>query len=536
MSEASGAAQCRREAASGEGIARALVAGALALLGAALAYRAVLFLAACAAAVRFPFNLDYGEGIVWQQLLLMLDGRAYGGIDGFPAVVFHYPPVFHGLAAALAAVTGMDQLAAGRLLSMGATVSIALVGGALAFRAARADAAIAPSAACAGVAGLVVFTFMPVMAWAPFMRVDMVAVAFSVLGVYCGVRSPDRPRLVHAAAVCFVLAVYTKQTSLAAPCATFLILGLVRPRLAAAGVCTALATAAALLAVLSIATDGGFLRHLVLYNINRFHAGQLWVIAPVLAMNAVYAVAAAVVLFGWVRGVGRGAGPRAWFGDLRRRVASSERDRILAVSSAYLVLTTAMLAGIGKSGSAVNYFIEWMCVWSVPIGLSVRGAAVAAFGRAAAGVRGEEPMRRHAGARLTALVLLAVQAVALPNPTLWFFTPDPTRLEETRGLIARVAEARTPVISDDMVLLIQAGKPVVWEPAIFAELASTGRWDEAPFVSMVEARAFAFFITSGSEGDPVFESRYTPLVRRALASAYPRKELQAGYVLHLPAE
>ena len=34
-------------------------------------------------AIRFPGELDYGEGIVWEQMRLMVAGRGYGAIDGF---------------------------------------------------------------------------------------------------------------------------------------------------------------------------------------------------------------------------------------------------------------------------------------------------------------------------------------------------------------------------------------------------------------------------------------------------------------------
>ena len=79
-----------------------------------------------------------------------------------------------------------------------------------------------------------------------------------------------------------------------------------------------------------------------------------------------------------------------------------------------------------------------------------------------------------------------------------------------------------------------AGVPVQWEPAIFAELASTGTWDEAPFVDAVKAGQFAFFITAGARGERLFDSRYNPAVADAMDAAYPVKRKIAGYTLHLP--
>ncbi|HSF95749.1 MAG TPA: hypothetical protein VLA52_12050, partial [Thermohalobaculum sp.] len=91
-----------------------------------------------------------------------------------------------------------------------------------------------------------------------------------------------------------------------------------------------------------------------------------------------------------------------------------------------------------------------------------------------------------------------------------------------------------PVISDDMVMVLQAGKEVVWEAAIFAELAALGVWDQRPFIEMIEAKRFSFFITIGSGDDPVFNRRYSPRVRSAIDAAYPDKQVIAGYTVHFP--
>ncbi len=69
-------------------------------------------------ALSYPYSLDYGEGIVWQQMRDMLQGTAYGPLEVYPAIVYHYPPVFHLVAGATAAISGADQLAAGRAVEV----------------------------------------------------------------------------------------------------------------------------------------------------------------------------------------------------------------------------------------------------------------------------------------------------------------------------------------------------------------------------------------------------------------------------------
>ena len=92
------------------------------IAGLLLVLRTGIYLVRAGAALRYPYQLDYGEGIVWQQLRLIGQGRGYGPIDGVPAIVFHYPPLYHQVTAWLAALTGGDELQTGRTLSLACTL------------------------------------------------------------------------------------------------------------------------------------------------------------------------------------------------------------------------------------------------------------------------------------------------------------------------------------------------------------------------------------------------------------------------------
>jgi 4-amino-4-deoxy-L-arabinose transferase-like glycosyltransferase len=167
---------------------------------------------------------------------MMFDGKGYGPIDGMPAIVFHYPPIFHALAMAASETFGMDQLAAGRLVSLTATLAGGAVVACIVHHFARREHGRGTALLCAAAGGLVALAFVPVAVWSPLMRVDMVAFAFGLAGLWCGLIAIERPRMVLLAALFFVAAVYAKQTSLAAPAATFLILLLDRPRTALTGI------------------------------------------------------------------------------------------------------------------------------------------------------------------------------------------------------------------------------------------------------------------------------------------------------------
>lgn len=502
---------------------------ALALAAAVLLGGVISHLSSAVAAIRFPYELDYGEGIVWQQMRLIVAGKGYAPIDAFPAIVFHYPPVYHLLTAALAGATGMDELAAGRALSVTGTVVAAGFVGLIARHLVRFGAGAAASSICGLIAGAIVFSMAPVVQWSTLMRVDMVALALTFAGVYFGLRALNRPGFVIAASLCFVAAVYTKQSAVAAPAAVFATLLFVRPRTALAGIATAIVVGLTVLAFLHVATDGGFVRHIFLYNLNRLDPSRLGGVAAAWGVKALYLVVAGfgVVRYLRSRATFHGGGG---FEQIRRRMTASPADSAFSMVLVHALFSTLTLVMVAKSGSNINYMLEWACVLAILVGAALREAAKAAT----------DPSPGASSTRSPIMICLlplvvASQAMLLPTARDNGAIVLPARQVEFDMLVQLVSEAPQPVVSDDMVVVLRGGKPVVWEPAIFAELASTGLWNEAPFVRRIETGEFAFFITAGGAGEHPFINRYNPAVARAIAAAYPVKRRLAGFNLHFPA-
>ena len=199
------------------------------LLIAGLLYYAWAEVRCARAVLAYPFGVDYGEGIVWQQALLIPGPRMYGSIDHLPFIVFHYPPVYH-LASRAVMAFGVDPLAAGRIVSLAATAVIAisiawLVAAELAGRVGRSAVLIG-----ALTGALLPLSLGPVEAWFDRMRVDMLAITLAFVGVAFVVRSERQPAWLALAMPAFVLSIYTRQTELAAPASALLVLLLVRPR------------------------------------------------------------------------------------------------------------------------------------------------------------------------------------------------------------------------------------------------------------------------------------------------------------------
>jgi hypothetical protein len=500
---------------------------------AALGWHFLRYLWHAIVAIRYPFGLDYGEGIVWQQALLIPGPRMYGDITRFPFIVFHYPPVYH-LAVRILAATGVDMLAVGRSISVLSALTVGAVVARLAFLASPNSIGRTAKLTGSVVAGLTVFCYDPVVVWSMLMRVDLLAVALSFLAVWCVVTSVGRPWRLYAGAFLFLAAMFTKQTSIAAPLATFPVMLLIDRRRTLAVSAAVLLAGLALLLLLNAYTDGGFLRHIVLYNINRYQFSA--VIDGVLS-EWPHAVFLLITVIGVASLWRRLASERRWqnLDSFKRDVAENIVVRTALVITLYLIVTTCMIATIGKSGASDNYLIEGMCVWSVIIGTLVASCTDRLIDYfAGTAPRGQKMIHPFLAVLLG--WLLALQMMILPTSSGEFLNITPGNVAVLDSLTSRIANTQTPVLSDDMVLLLRAGKEVPWEPAIFAELASQGRWDQRLIIDRIEAHAFAMIVTTEPPGTPLYASRYLPDVSRAIDAAYPRTEIVAGRTLHLPAD
>ena len=178
-----------------------------------------------------------------------------------------------------------------------------------------------------------------------------------------------------------------------------------------------------------------------------------------------------------------------------------------------------MLLLVVKSGSSINYFLEWCFAIAIFVAIGLQEHPPVTAGTLQA--------RRVLAACIP--VGLALQA-AMTTGYAFDLNSDGRRARELGQLSREIAAADKPVLSEDMVLLLRSGHDVLWEPAIFAELASTGVWDERPFVRLIRDHHFAFVIASGVRGEPRFDQGYNPAVAAAFDAAYPVKERLAGYV------
>lgn len=499
-----------------------LIFHALALiLLAALFGRFAMFLADSWLAATYPYGLDYGEGIVWQQADMIFDGRGYGDITRYPFIVFHYPPIYHLVSGGLARLGGLDPLLAGRLVSLLATLATAalifwLVSGA----AERRREALVPAA----IAALLPFLTTPFLLWSPLMRVDLLALLFGTAGIALIVASRERPRLVILAGLCFALAVFTRQTAIFAPAACFAALLLVDRRRAAVAIGAAVAWGLLFLAIAVLATGGGFIDHVFLYNINRFST-EHFVNYLSRALRPPLLILGALAAAGGVAGLARLRRSRDGPG-LAAGIAADRGNLILVIALIYLAISTFGLVMVAKIGSNLNYFLDFFTAMALVIGLALRRLPRLSRGEKAEG-----------SIAMASLMLICALVQATVSVSFYYRgaierRPSPDVLA---ALVEEIRSADRPTLSDDMVLLRRAGRQVPWESAIFAELAHTGAWDERRIVRPIDDGRFAMIYTYGGPGHRFYDARFNPAVQAAIARAYPRKRPIGDFIAHYPA-
>lgn len=462
----------------------------------------------------FRYGLDYNEGIVWKQMVEIMAGRGYAPIDGFPAIVFHYPPVFHLSAGALAS-TGIDPLLAGRLVSLISIAVTALIVGDLARRLLPPGRPMFAWAAF-GSAIIQLFLYEAVHGFAVHMRVDAIACVLAFAGLWCIVLSDRRPWLVHLAALCFVLSVFSKQTSVVTAAAGFGALLLLRPRRAVRAITVTVALGAIILAALAWVTDGNALRHMFLYNINRFDMGRL---IPNL-LDGIGGDKALLLIGGFGYAL---VAAQVWRG--RRRGA--ETSLVAAAMLLLVPLGTLSLVTTAKYGSSASYYMQWLAGFAI-----FGGFAFAWLLKASS-----EALDRRQWWRAAAWGVVPL-ALALQLRT-YADSVHMLDLEARRNafpqLVALLEPVQGDILSSEMSLLMRMGRDVVWEPAIFAELAHKGVWDEQLVIDRIRDGRVGAVLSAGERGYKWFDEQYNPRVAAAIEAALPRKERIGVWVVHLPA-
>jgi len=445
-------------------------------------------------AIRFPFPLDYAEGPLLEQARLVAAGQnIYRPLaTDYPFTVANYPPVFPALLALVCKAFGFGYGVA-RVLTAVAAAACAFFVGRIAWTTTGDRLAGWVAAAAFLASPYTVF-------WSSLVRIDFLALAFSLSAILLVASRPDARATPAWAALLVALAVLTRQSHLlAGPLAITGALFARGRRPAALFVLVLAALVGTAVLALDAATRGGFLFHTVRANENRFS----W---PLLAYFLSDLPVASPVLLGL----------SAWLALARVR-ARAPAGVLLAL---YLAGATLSALTIGKVGSHVNYLLEMTAALAVFAGLAVAWA------------------RPRASVLVPALVL--VQLAWLLGRTVL----RPENMEAKLGMRGEFAELQAvlakepgPVLADEtMGVLVLAAHPILLQPFEFTQLVREGVWDETNVLRDVRDHRFALILVNDGPATPASwtRERWTVAMLAAVHEAYEPSGVLAEATLYRP--
>jgi hypothetical protein len=482
-------------------------------------------------ALDFNYTLDYGEGPLLDQAVRLSRGENIyrKDISVPPYNIANYPPLFILVQVPFVWIFG-PALWYGRLISLLCSLLAALFTGLTIWALVRDRLA-----AIAG--GLLLLAIPYVLHWSPLNRIDNLALALLMAGLFTAARKPDSRKNRILAAVLLLLAIYTRQSyGLAGPLAAFFFLLLAptasieqQPDLRNAlrqGWRQALEFALwlgglglALFLLLNLVTRGGFFFHVVTANVNPFYwetvrryASDIWGYMPFL-------VAGGLGLIFW----GGREALRAFQRHNRSQVPTELKkkpDRLLRqyttarrrswwLAVPFLLGATVSAVTIGKDGSNVNYLLELCAALSLASGVLIAWA-------------GQESR----AFKITLLVVLAFQVSLILN---WSqetyatyhtgrFNQEP-QLFQLNQAIQRAPEG--DLLADEhMAMLAVNGRPVVFQPFEFKMLSEAGKWDQADFVQSLKDRQYPMILLYDPETWDSQHARWTQEQLDALYESY----------------
>ena len=393
--------------------------------------------------------------VVGQVRMLNQGGTLYQSLKDYPYTVNAYMPVGYGLQAGLQKL-GLSPYVAGRLISMVALLALGwLVYRILWLYSSDRRCAWLGASLCGCTSGLPF--------WGTVGQMDMLAItlalaAFHQFSRYWMLRTDS----LRWAVALTVLAMFTKQTVLAAPAAILVALWLRDRQPAWRFAVTAGGVGVGLVLLANFLTDGRFLASTLYANINPFawekieQHGMFWLIA-----SGQLAIITAL-------------GAR----QLWRR---DSRPVLIYLGLAFLVL---MLTA-GKVGSDSNYQVESTVLLVIASCLSLH--AWGFFDLVFTGSRSRVPLL------VMPLLLHVLLNVRLEIPNLiGRYAKEVHFREQTAAVLGQVSPGR--VLSADTNALIHLGRPLEVEPLIYRLLVEAGRIDPARVTQDLSARRFATVI------------------------------------------
>jgi hypothetical protein len=458
----------------------------------------------------YPFSSDYGEALTLAGALRIAEdglsaGYAYNDAY-YQAPLLSYPPVFPVLVASLYGL-GLPLLLSGRLLAL---LGYAAVGVVLSLLVRREGVPRWLLLACI----VLPFGCYPFFVWSAVARVDSLALAFSLFGYYLitsGSRAvagsiarlnsaPGILRL-SGAALCFALALSTKQSMVAALAAVVLAGLLTRGHRISSLLLAGLTAVGVLLGLagMQAVTGGEYLNIITAERNTAFSVGRM------LGFYALFgALFAGLVMLGTA----------AWL-NLRKSQVTFHRRALLC----YWPLAFVVAGTVGKLGSADYYLMELAVATILVASAGYTRLLVGGLGAPAIWVR-RWPLLR-AGIVVQAVFLV----VAIVVSGIILFQNRITRPAFKHATTHLASDSTADVFSDNPGMLLAAGR----DDQVYDGFLYRMSYVQDPEADSKEAADMAWgrwqvmvlsFDPSARANDREFEKRWPPELLDAVRQRY----------------
>jgi hypothetical protein len=449
------------------------------------------------AALAFPFPLDYGEGPMLDQILRLarFENIYRNSFASPPYTVSNYPPLFQLIQVPLARIFG-PAFWYGRLISILSAASAAgLIG--LILHTLTGDRI------AAAISGVTLLAFPYLLQGSVLDRVDALALALSLGGLYATVRWPSHRQGPWVAGLLFTAAAFTNaRYALVAPLTAFVWLWHLEHRRQAfrlAAIVTG--TCLGLFLSLNVITQGGFYLNTVLANLTSFSWYTVTSYLVNLYLHAGYLVIGCL------------------FFIIVERLGEATRSWPLVVP--YCLGAALMILTAGTANSSANDLFEAVAALCLASGAFIAWAG------------------ENYWLKALLVFVLAVQMNVLIDWSRQDYVPaimsKVTAYREVEQLAEFVQEAHGPVLADEYMGLIPLyGRQLYFQPIEYKQLQAANLWSQAPLIASIQREEFSVILLYEPPDRRAISVRWTPDVRNTIYAHYLWEDTLARTLVYLP--
>jgi hypothetical protein len=456
-----------------------------------------IFLWNSARIVTFPFGVDYGEAPLMDQVRRIQNGDSLykENINEPPYIFLIYPPLYPLVVAALNLFLKIPIFQTGRLVSLFFAFISATIIGLICFKLTKKILLSALS--------IILFLGHPyVMIWSSLARVDSMALAFSLMGVWILFQFWDSKWSIGMACLFFLVSAYTRQTFIfAGPLAGCAWLWQHERKRALAFISLYGITGLVIFLLVNILTKGAFYQDIVITNINQFYVSRIW--QSFTSFFEIWPLISTVVLiFIILIIIYRFSNRQA------NQLRFAQEPLLLYSLFVYSVVAFLVTLAVGKVGSSVNYFLELITAGVICFMVVIdyfmkqKGNLKYIFG----------------GLAFLQFVWVLARDYQIGNFVIGTRIQNIAIYDKLFHQV-KLANQNGIVLSDDFQdLIVLSGQFIYYEPYLYGLIYDANKWDPSELTNEVTEKIFPLILVGNK--DIVNDCCWPPPIARAILGHY----------------